>query len=173
MKYRLVLAVVLSALSYGRVLGQGDVDLDSLDQKIKQHIQSNIPGWTYTRVEPMTGSSNVLIENWTSSNRGIRISIVPYKSAKAAHDVLLGSFLKYRKHEEVKGLGNEAYAYGWQGSRLVLRQGRYLVYLSAGYDSDGDPELRNLDQTEKQQRLIQEIKRINQEFAKHMVTAID
>lgn len=165
MKYRFLLAVVLSVLCYGLGMGQGEVDLDSLDHKIKQHLQLNMPGWTHSRGEPMTGSSNALIEKWSSPNRGIKISIVPYKSAARAQEVIR-HFLEFDKDvQDVKEIGNEAYAWGWQGSKLVIRKGKYLVYLSAGYEVDGDPETRTLDQAEKQRRLIQEIKRINQEFA--------
>ncbi|MGH9906016.1 MAG: hypothetical protein ACRD8U_10615 [Pyrinomonadaceae bacterium] len=173
MKYRLLLAVVLSALSFMDVLGQGDVDLDSLDHKIKQHLQSNILGWTHRRGQPITGSGNVLIEKWSSPNRGIKISIVPYKSAARAQEVIR-HFLEFDKDvQEVKEIGNEAYAWGWEGTNLVFRKGKYLVYLSAGYDADSDPDLRMLEPNEKRRRQIQEIRRINKEFAKHVATAVD
>jgi len=49
MKHSMFLAVVLSAICLGRVFAQSDVDLDLLDQRIKQHLEAKMPGWTHKR----------------------------------------------------------------------------------------------------------------------------
>jgi len=90
---------------------------------------------------------------------------VPYDSDQKVQEVLR-HFLQYDKDkQEVKGIGDQAYAWGWQGTHLVVRKDKYALYFSAGYCVDCYPDLQVLEHLEKQRRQVQEIRRINEEFA--------
>jgi hypothetical protein len=121
----------------------------------------------------MSHSSNVLIEVWSSSEQGVTIQIVPYKSAQEARKVLEG-FIKYENDkEEVKGLGDEAYIWGVRRANVVFTRGRFVVYVEAGVNIDADPNARKLSGPERSEREKAEVKQLSREFAKHMVDAID
>jgi hypothetical protein len=86
----------------------------------------------------------------------------------------LKGFLKYESQkEELKGYGDEAYGWGYGTSRVVFRRGRFIVYVSTYAEVDSDPDARSLSQSEKGEREKSETRRLNREFAKHILTAID
>jgi hypothetical protein len=173
MKKRLPIAFLLLGLLVITAIAQSDADLDRLDAKVNEHLERKMPGWKHKRGEPMEGSKNVLIEFWSTSTRAVKVSVVPYASAQAAEGVLKG-FLKYESQkEELKGYGDEAYGWGYGASRVVFRRGRFIVYVSTYAEVDSDPDARSLSQSEKGEREKSEMRRLNREFAKHILTAID
>jgi hypothetical protein len=129
--------------------------------------------WKHKRGESIEGSKNVVIEFWSFSNRVVKVSIIPHTSADEARQALL-DFVRYdRDKEEIKGLGDNAYAWGYGLSNIVFRRGRLNVYVSAYAEVDSDPDARMLSQVERGERERLEMKRLSKEFAKHMVDAID
>jgi hypothetical protein len=173
MRRRIFVALVLSVVCITHAWAQGQVDLDKLEEKLSRHIETKLPGWTHRRGVPMLNSPNVLIEVWSFPEKGVKIQIVPYKSAQEAREVLRG-FLKYESDkEELKGLGDEAYAWGVRRADVVFIRGKFVVYVEAGANIDADPDARRLSEPERFEREKTEVKRLSMEFAKHMVSAID
>jgi hypothetical protein len=173
MMRRIFVALVLSVVCITQAWAQGQVDLDRLEEKISRHIETKMPGWTHRRGEPMLNSTNVLIEVWSFPEKGVKIQIVPYKSAQEAREVIRG-FLRYESDkEELKGLADEAYAWGVRRADVVFVRGRFIVYVEAGANIDADPVARMLSGPERFEREKTEVKRLSNEFAKHLVTAID
>lgn len=173
MKNRLLIALVLAGLCIVQAVAQGPLDLDRLDEKLSRHVRTKMPTWNHKRGESITGSENVLIENWALANRGVRVSIVQHKSPDDAR-AAIREFVKYaRAKEALKGLGDEAYAWGYELSDVVFTRGRFNVYVSAGANIDEDPDARALSQSEKRGRQYSEMRRLSREFAKHLGDAID
>ena len=173
MTSRILWALLLSGLFVTQAAAQSQISMDVLEEKFSSHIRTKMPGWTHRRVQPMLNSPNVLIEVWSFPNRSVKISVVPYKSAQQAREVLQG-FLKYEPNrEEVKALGDEAYARGVMRSHLVFRRGKFLVYVEAGADIDAEPNMARLSAPERIEREKNEVKKLSKEFAKHLVAAID
>jgi hypothetical protein len=173
MTKRIFVALILSSLCISQARAQGLVDLDRLEEKLSRHIETKMPGWKHTRGEPMLNSPNVLIEVWSFPEKGVKVQIVPYKSAQEAREVLRG-FLKYeRDKEELTGLGDEAYAWGVKKADVVFVRGKFIVYVEAGANIDADPDARKLSGPERFEREKTEVKRLSKEFAQHMVSAID
>ena len=73
----------------------------------------------------------------------------------------------------MKGLGDEAYGWGYGMSNVVFTRGKSIVYVSTYAEVDSEPEARSLSQAEKGEREKSEMRRLSREFAKHMVSAID
>ena len=97
----------------------------------------------------------------------------PYKSAQEAREVLRG-FLKYESDkEELKGLGDEAYAWGVRRANVVFIRGKFIVYVEAGCNIDADPNAQMLSAQERFEREKTELRRLSREFANHVSTAID
>ncbi|MGH9972259.1 MAG: hypothetical protein ACREBG_31315 [Pyrinomonadaceae bacterium] len=173
MKNRVFVAFLLLGLCATQVAAQGQPDLDRLDEKLSRHIETKMPGWKHKRVEPFMNSPNVLVEVWSLPKRGVMVQIVQYKSHQEAREVLRG-FLQYESEkEELKGLGDEAYAWGIRRANVVFTRGNFIVYVEAGADIDADPEARGLSGPQRFDREKTEVKRLSTEFAKHMVSAID
>lgn len=173
MKYQKVAGlVVLSGLFLTAALAQAQVDLDILEGKVVQHVKAIKPGWQHKRIEPITGSTNVLVANWSFPKRGVRVSIIPHKSAAEAR-AALRAFVKYdREKEELNDIGDEGYAWGFERSNVAFTKGKFNVFVSAGADVDHDPDARRLSNSEKRAREYSEIKRLTREFAKHTADAV-
>lgn len=90
---------LLSGLAlFGHAVAQDSLDVDALDEKLQRHLQAKMPGWQHKRIEPIQGSKGVLIQTWTTSNRGVRIVVTRCKTAAEAK-ARIENFMK-----EVKGL---------------------------------------------------------------------
>jgi hypothetical protein len=173
MRHRTVILIVIWGLFVGYAAAQSEPDLDRLDEKLSRHLEMKMPGWKHKRIEPIQGSSGVLIEAWSGPNRGVKIAVSTLKSAEEARRSLQ-SFVKDTKEATLlKGFGDEAYVWGFEGSDIVVRRGRHIVYINAGASVDEDPDARALSNSERRAREHSEMKRLTKEFAKHMVDAID
>jgi hypothetical protein len=168
-----IFLVVFLGLLIVQGVAQDQAELEKLDDKLNRHVATKMPGWNHKRGEPIQGSKNVLIERWGTSNRVVTVSIVPHKSASEAREALI-DFVKYdRDKEELIGLGDQAVAWGYGLSNIVLRRGRFNVYVSSYAELDSDPEARSLTEREKGERESIEMRRLSREFAKLMADAMN
>jgi hypothetical protein len=172
MNCRRILMPLLMVLALGQALAQEQPDLDRLDEKFRAHLKTRMAGWTYKRGEPIEGSKGVLIQNWFYPNRGVRIAVTEMKSVEAARQALQ-LIVRDANGKPLQGLGDEAYIWGFEGSDLEVRRGRYVFDLNAGADVERDPDARTLTPAQKHTRQLAEVKRIIREFAKHAVDATD
>jgi hypothetical protein len=83
---RICLAIGLLSLFVSPARAQDNPDLNQLDEKVSRYLESKMVGWTHKRGEPIQGSRNVLVEFWSFSNRVVKISILPQKSAQAVRE---------------------------------------------------------------------------------------
>ncbi len=173
MKGRIIVALFLSCFFLSQAAAQDQSELDRLGDKFNRHLETRMSGWKHKRREPIQGSKNVLIEFWASSNRVVKVSVVPYKSAQEASEVLRG-FLKYdTQKEELKGFGDEAFGWGYGMSNVVFTRGKLIVYVSTYAEVDSDPEARSLTERERGERERVEMRRLSREFAKLMADAMN
>lgn len=173
LKNRILIALLFSGLCVTQTAAQVPIDLDRLEDKLSRHVGTKMPGWSHRRGEPITGSTGVLIEIWSFPGRHVKVAIVPRKNPDGGRDALR-EFVKYeRQKEELKGLGDEAYAWGYQLANVVVIRGGFSVYVSASADVFEDPDWRTLSELERSRRESSEVKRLSREFAKHLVDAID
>ena len=171
MKLRNWVLLALIALTVP-VMAQSD-DLDTVAGKVVQRLQTAMPGWQHKRINPVEGSNGVINDHWQSSNRIVNISVVRYDSANKARETMQ-PFIRYmRQKEELKGLGDEAYAWGYGLSNVIFRRGRYIVTLDAFADVNADPDARTLTSLQRGDRERSEMKRLTREFAKHVATSME
>lgn len=169
---RIFCALTLSFLCFGHSLAQGREDLDRLDEKVTRYIQNRLPGWKHERVEAIQGSV-ALIQFWSNANRKIKVAILPQRSAEASR-ATMRDFVKYTKEAKpLAEFGDEAYSWGYAGSNVVFRKGRYKIYVTTYAEVDSDNDARTLNVEQKGEREKSEMQRWSREFAKHMAAAID
>lgn len=173
MKYLIIVGSVLFGGFLVQATAQDQSELDRFEDTISHHLMAKMPEWKHTRGEPITGSEGVLTEFWSFSTRIVKISIVPLKSANEAREKLQNFAQETKEAEVVKGLGDEAYSWGFENSNIVVRRGRSIVFLSTVVDVDHDSDARMISETEKRSREHSEMKRLSREFAKHITDAID
>jgi hypothetical protein len=172
MTNRILVGVALSVLFFSHAVAQ-DPDLDKLDEKFTHQLEGKLPGWKHERGEPMQGSKRVLIQYWTFENRRVKVTIIQQKSAQDAREKMQLVAKDMRDAVELKGFGDEAYSWGYAGSNVVFRKGKFTIYLSTYAEVDSDPDGRALSSSERGEREKSEMKRLSKEFAKHMANAID
>jgi hypothetical protein len=161
MKTYMSIALILAAFASVTV---GQEELDRLDEKIKSHLEAKFPGWRYKRVEAFQPSSTVLVQGWSSGNWVVQMAVAVRKTPEDANKEL-HSFLEFKpERQELTGFGDEAFASGIYHSQIVLRKGRYVIYLSI-VDTEG----RTLSGEEAELRKS-EMQRIPREFARHLST---
>lgn len=154
------------------IIAQDD-DLDRLEQKVARHVESKMPGWQHKRIAPVQGSNGVINSHWQTSTRIVNISVVRYDSANKARETMQPLIKYMRQKEELKGLGDEAYAWGYGLSNISFRRGRYIVNLDGFADVNADPDAQTLTPLQRGERERSELKRLTREFAKHVATAMD
>lgn len=105
-----LVACVMLGLFPLKVVAQGQLDLDALDNKLSRHLETKMPGWNHERGESMRGSANVLDAAWSSPNKKIKVAILPHNSPEEARAAIREGRKYGCQKEELQGLGDEAYA---------------------------------------------------------------
>lgn len=173
MKILVYAAVVVAAVFSLHTATLAQSDLDRIDEKLTRHIEKVMPGWKHERVEPVSKSENVLIQFWSFSERKVKISVIPHRSANEAREALQ-DFMKYERDKEVlSATGDEAYGWGYGMADIAFRKGRLTMFVSTTAEIGARPEERMLSQDERFHLMKSEMRRWSREFAKHAANAID
>jgi|GEM_PF-1061778 len=168
-----LLLLILSGLTLSQVVAQQQAELDRLADKINRQVETKKPEWKHRRGEPIQGSSNVYIEFWSSSNRIVKVAIVPYNSPEHAREVFRG-FAKFESQkEELKGFGDSAYGWGYALSNVVFTRGKLIIYVSSYAQVDSDPDASSLTEAARGERERSEMRRLSREFAIEVLRAVD
>src|SRR5438552_2731679 len=152
MQRQLLSGLILLGVLASTAMAQNDAELERLDSKVTQHIATQMPGWQHKRlVQP---SKDLIIEFWTFPNRVVKITMMQQKSLEVARENLANFARDERDARELKGLGDEAYSWGYGGSNIVFRRGKYTVYVSTNAEVDRDADAAALSQEQKRERRI-------------------
>jgi len=101
------LALFLPAVSNAQRLSP---DMVVLGFKPDNSFDRHMRGWTRERIVQVYPGSNTLIESWKTSDRRVKIAIVPYPSNEAASNAL-SDFTRLSTKAAVSNMGSEA----WRG----------------------------------------------------------
>jgi len=170
MQRQLLSGLLVFGVLASTAMSQDDSELERLADKVTQHIATQMTGWQHKRlIQP---SKDVIIDFWTSPNRIVKISMMQRKSVEEAHD----NFVKLPSEEpntrELKGLGDEAYSWGYRQSNIAFRRGKYTVYVSTNAEVDRDADAGALSREQQSERRISEMIRLSSEFARHAAAVI-
>jgi len=106
----IILFVFLLATNITRT--QNTSDLTVLGERVVSYIQSKNPDWKYESVQPITGSADVIVQQWTLDNRSIRIAIISHKSTQDAAAAMVKLAREGQLNERLQGLGDEGVTWG-------------------------------------------------------------
>jgi hypothetical protein len=165
MKTLINVGMILTVLAIAQI--QRKEDLDGLSDKITSHLESQLPGWQHRRLPPFgTPESKVVDQVWSIPNRIVKVAVAVRGSVEDAKKEIR-SFLQFRREpQELSGFGDEAFLPDRNGDSLILRKGRYVIYLSIALYVEEDSDAQNLTKAEQQARAKAETKRILNEFAR-------
>jgi hypothetical protein len=170
MQRQLISPLIVFSVLASTAMSQDDGELERLANKVTQHIATQMTGWQHKRlIQP---SKDVIVDFWTHPNRIVKISMMQRKSVEEAHDNLVQFASVERDARELKGLGDEAYSWGYGGSNIVVRRGTYTVYVSTNAEVNRDADAGALSREQKSERRISEMTRLSREFARHAATVI-
>ena len=110
-KSALMLLSVLCA-AYIFTYAQNTSDLTTLGDRVVSYIESLKPDWKYENVQPISGSADIVIQQWTLNNRSVRIAIISHKSAQDAAAAISKLAREGQINERLLGLGDEGLAWG-------------------------------------------------------------
>jgi len=165
MKTLISVGIILTVLALAQ--SQQKEDLDGLSEKISSHLESKLPGWQHRRLPPFgTPESKVVVQVWSIPNRIVKVAVAVRGSVEDAKKEIR-SFLQFRREpQELTGFGDEAFWPERNGDDLVLRKGRYVIYLSIVVYVEEDSDAQNLTKAEQQARTKADTERILKEFAR-------
>jgi hypothetical protein len=171
MQRQLISGLLVFGVLASTAMPQDDGELERLANKVTQHIGTQMTGWQHKRlIQP---SKDVIVDFWTGPNRIVKISMMQGKSVEEAHDNLVHLASEERDARELKGLGDEAYSWGYAGSNIVFRRGKYSFYVATNAEVDRDADAGALSREQESERRISEMTRLSREFARQAATVID
>lgn len=91
---------------------QNNSELSTLGDRVVSYIQSKKADWKYENVPPISGSANVIVQQWTLDNRSIRIAMVSHGSMSDAAAAMSKLAQERQIDERFQGLGDEGMTWG-------------------------------------------------------------
>jgi hypothetical protein len=181
-KVNLISLVLL--LLFASPRAEGQTELDRLSDKIKSLVEAGEDGWTCKRGEPF-GTQNALLESCHTSvpdrripsltrhPRSVSIRVDVHDSAEEARRVL-GSYAREHvgEYQPMNDLGDEAYGWGMDKADIVMRKGRFILWIHTNAWLDHDPDSQALRLDQRNARKKSERLRLTPKFAKHMIAAL-
>lgn len=134
-------------------------------EELECKMQRSLPGWKRERVKPFSKTERVVIDDWSSCGRGVRVAI-NYSSSEA--EAVKG--LRRPTATEgkaVPGLGDEAFAWG-HSDHIGMRKGSLTFSISAG----SSLSLPGLDEGESSALKRAEEAALNKGFARLISTLL-
>ena len=124
-----VIALSLFASAAAASHTQNTAELTALADKVVSSIQGQKPDWEYQSIQPITGSNDVILQQWTLDNQAIRIAITFYKSAQDATAAISRLAREGQTTERFQGLGDEGIT--WGRGVVSFRKRNFTIDVSA------------------------------------------
>ena len=158
-----IMLLVFLLASQVFIYAQNSADLNTLGDRIVSHLQSKQPDWKYEAVEAITGSADVMVQQWTLDNRSIRIAIVSHKSTSDAAASISKLAREGQPNERLQGLGDEGIS--WGRGVVSFRTQNFTIDVSS---TNTEPVL-NLNEAAKK---TAEERKLAREFAQLVADAV-
>jgi hypothetical protein len=171
MKTSLKVALTLATLA-SVVAAQEKTEASRVDEQIVSYLTSELSGWRHNPVEPLGPTTTVVTQQWCVTNRNVMLAIAIRKSVEDAKQEFRNYRQFRRDSEHLTGHGDEAYVPERNGSQIVLRKGRFVVYISIVTFVESDWDAQKLSKEEIETRRKTETDRILREFAR-LLSALD
>jgi len=141
------LALLVLVLVSGFATGQSiDDELVQIGNSLRQEINKQMPGWTCKSIQPIQGSSGVIVEHCRSGDILVSIAVSERDSQENAQAAFNESKAHLRLEEQVAAnhqkqlvlikeeltnLGDEGFVWNIRGSEaVVFRKGKFIVNTS-------------------------------------------
>jgi hypothetical protein len=135
---------------------QSTSELMALGDNVVSSVQSRKPDWKYEAVQPISGSTAIILQQWTLDFQSVRIAIIAHKSTQDAATAISKLARKGQLIERTQGFGDEGIT--WGRGVVSFRQRNLTINVSA-VNTDS-----TLDPTELAKNLVDE-RKVAKEFA--------
>jgi len=140
-------------------------ELQRLAERIERSTERNHTDWKLERIEPITSSENIIIDQWKIGDNAIRMSMVAYPSHSEAREAIQRFARDMRAVEELNDVAEGGYWFGIDRAELAFIKGRITVYLSTALEMHSDPYITK---TKDSSTRISEKRALAKEFARHV-----
>lgn len=155
MRIRTAAMILLSLLTVHTLTrAQNNSELSMLADRVVNYIQSQKTDWKYENVQPMTGSANVIVQQWTLDSRSVRIAIISHRSMSDAAAAMSKLVQEGRVSERFQGLGDEGITWGRGVVSFIKRNIR--IDVSAANNTPTLDLKERLKNTEDERKLAKE-----------------
>jgi hypothetical protein len=131
--------------------------VNTLADEIVRNIQNKKPGWRYQEVEPIDGSVNVALQQWTFEQRSVKIRISLRASESEGINLMRDLRRDGRPRETPADLGDEAVA--WGNNAVSFRDRDLIVDVTTSFG------LSNLSLEKVASNRVEE-RKLSEEFAR-------
>jgi hypothetical protein len=181
----LLLALSVVLVSQAAAKGQ---ELDRLADRIKGVVEAAEPDWKCKRGSVFATPNetpNLLLEVCSLHAQLVRrhepirdvivrhvtIHATPFESEEKARQAF--HLNMSNTYQPLKDLGDEAYGWGMDHADIVIRKGRFILFISTVVHVDYDPDAISLSREEKNARVSSERLKLTPQFVKHALAALD
>ena len=133
---------------------QNNSELTTLADRVVNYIQSQKTDWKYKNVEPIKGSANVIIQQWTLDSRLVRIAIMSHRSMSDAAAAMSKLAQDGQVNERLQGLGDEGIT--WGRGVVSFRRRNIRIDVSAANNTPTPDPKEALKNTEDELKLAKE-----------------
>jgi hypothetical protein len=116
-------------------------------KRIDEAFDQNLKAWRRESVVPIDANSNVVVENWKTYDRGVRISIQLLPSDPKVAQLMTDP----PSAKKLEAIGDQAVSWGYFGN-VTFHHGRFSVSVSSNVDlnllSQGRNENESMSRTE-------------------------
>lgn len=134
---------------------QSNSDLTQLSDLIETAAKEKMPEWKYWRGEPVYEGEHVLIAAFSSGDKRVKVSVLPYPSRAEAERALHHYVNRDKSQKKLDDFGDEGFSCGFANSQVVFRKRNLTVFVSITADE-----------------MNKEVVEINKQFAKLIASAL-
>ncbi len=104
--------------------------LTKLTDDIAHVVQDKTSGWQHNSVKPLEGGKDVIVDQWISGDKIVKIAILRHQSRDEAMRTLHKFASNTKATSKPQNVGEEGYAWG-VGNSIAFRKGGFTIYVSA------------------------------------------
>jgi hypothetical protein len=180
--YLLLVALLLLTVCHQ---AHGQTESDRIYESIKVMVEDTEAGWTCKRGQPIEHSSGMQVACHTSAPDKAYPSLIRHPRSVAFFIETHGSgadssrrmtFLVSRnagEYQSLTDLGDEAYGWKMDKADIVMRKGRFILWIHPNAWVENDPDAQTLNPEARLARRKAERLRLGPEFAKQASAALN
>jgi hypothetical protein len=111
--------------------------LSDVEDRFVNAVEQQLPGWSHKTVKPIQGSGDVVINQWTSGEKAVSVTLIRHSSQEEAVKKIHQFTEDIKASKVASESGDEQYVVGAQGS-IVLRKHQFTINIDVQTNDPDD-----------------------------------